>query len=300
MPTFYLNQKEYQLISHYQDNEQLRLQLNELTQKTFGFTFEKWYQKGYWKSKCIPYSLMDNQTIVTHITVSLMSFSLQGKVVHYAQLGTVLVSEDYRHLGLAKALMNYVLAELESRCDGVFLYGNDRVVDFYPRFGFKEIKEYQAVMSVDERETTSIRRLKLDEETDLQLFKTILAFSQPISKVAMIDNDELVLFYCECMSEMEFFSNVLYLETMNTIVIAVYENQCLTIHDIFSSKPVDLKQIIRCLVTENTTKVKLSFTPLDENDFNYELVDTHDNHLFVLSRKPMINQTKMFPILSHT
>ena len=50
--------KDYQLVIGYGKNYKLRKSLNDLTQKTFYFNFEQWYQDGYWKNQYIPYSLI--------------------------------------------------------------------------------------------------------------------------------------------------------------------------------------------------------------------------------------------------
>ena len=39
------------------DNEQIRRSFNELAQKTFGLSFEQWYQNGYWGDSYIPHVL---------------------------------------------------------------------------------------------------------------------------------------------------------------------------------------------------------------------------------------------------
>lgn len=300
MTTLQINNTDYQLISNYQDNDPLRQQLNELTQRIFGFTFEKWYQKGYWKSNCIPYSLLLNNTIVTHLTLSLIQFRHHNQIVRYLQLGTVLTHETYRHLGLSKALIDYVIHEWEDQCDCIYLYANDEVVHFYPRFGFKETKEYQPTMLIDRKEMSKIRTLNLENKNDLTLFQSILSNRQPCYELAMISNDELILFYCECMNEMEFYHNILYLEEMNTIVIATYENKTLKIHDIFSEQTVDFKQITRILFSPDTQKVIFSFIPHDETGYTFGLVNSENNHLFIRGNHTLMNQKTMFPILSHT
>ncbi|MCQ6267704.1 hypothetical protein M1K46_18905 [Fictibacillus sp. WQ 8-8] len=45
------------LISNYKDHDRLRCSFNNLAQKTFGISFEQWYQAGYWTDKYIIYLL---------------------------------------------------------------------------------------------------------------------------------------------------------------------------------------------------------------------------------------------------
>ena len=43
-----------ELIKNYQNNSALRQSFNELAQKTFGLSFESWYQNGFWRNNYIP------------------------------------------------------------------------------------------------------------------------------------------------------------------------------------------------------------------------------------------------------
>ena len=48
---------------------------------------------------------------------------------------------DYRGKGYARLLMERVMEDIKD-ADGIYLYGNDSVAEFYPKFGFAESKEY--------------------------------------------------------------------------------------------------------------------------------------------------------------
>ena len=74
-----VNGKEYIYIFDYKYNEILRRSFNNLTQKTYGFNFEDWYQKGYWQEKYVPYSLADGDIIVANVSVNIMDFFVMGE-----------------------------------------------------------------------------------------------------------------------------------------------------------------------------------------------------------------------------
>lgn len=48
---------------------------------------------------------------------------------------------NYRGQGLAKNLLNHVIAKYEDQYDFLYLFANDTVLDFYPKFGFERIEE---------------------------------------------------------------------------------------------------------------------------------------------------------------
>lgn len=51
-----INGKEYKLVIGNGEDDTYRKSFNTLTEKTFEFNFEQWYQDGYWKNQYIPYS----------------------------------------------------------------------------------------------------------------------------------------------------------------------------------------------------------------------------------------------------
>jgi len=141
------------------DNEAFRRSFNELAEKTFGINFERWYQEGYWNNKYIPYSLMYKEMIVANISVNIVDVLIDGNKRRYIQIGTVMVDECYRGDGLSKVLMDKVLTEWENKCDLIYLYANDSVLDFYPKFGFEKCDEYQH--SINKTKYKSIEKVIL-------------------------------------------------------------------------------------------------------------------------------------------
>ena len=67
--TWTLGGTEFTFAAGWQEDASMRRRLHPLTRDIFGFDFEKWYQGGYWTDKCIPYSLMEGNRVVSHITV---------------------------------------------------------------------------------------------------------------------------------------------------------------------------------------------------------------------------------------
>lgn len=59
-----INGNEYLFTNSIKDNETIRKSFDELSQKTFGLSFEDWYKDGYWKDAYIPYVLLHNNQVV--------------------------------------------------------------------------------------------------------------------------------------------------------------------------------------------------------------------------------------------
>ena len=62
----------YKLIRQCRDNESLRQSFNRLAERTFGLSFETWYQMGYWSDCYIPYSFVYDGEIIANVSVNRM------------------------------------------------------------------------------------------------------------------------------------------------------------------------------------------------------------------------------------
>ena len=142
-----------ELIKNYRDNEMLRKSFNALAMKTYGLDFEDWYQNGYWGEAYTPYSIVEEGKIVANVSVNTMDFILDGSRKHVIQLGTVMTDEAYRKKGYSRMLMEEVEKDYAGKTEGIYLFANDSVLDFYPKFGFERAFEYGY-----EKEMTSERK----------------------------------------------------------------------------------------------------------------------------------------------
>lgn len=127
-----------ELVFDYIRNDALRHQLNALTRKTFGFDFEKWVANGYYEGDYIPYSFVENGKMLSNVSANRMRFLQNGVERNYIQIGTVMTDEVHRNKGLARRLIEYVVAEYKDKCDGIYLFANLEALGFYRKTGFSE------------------------------------------------------------------------------------------------------------------------------------------------------------------
>ena len=123
---------KYKYCTCVRGNDALRASFNELTRQTFGFDFVNWYEAGHWGDFYVPHVLLDGEKVVSNVSVNFMQFDLQGKKKNYIQLGTVMTDKNYRGQGLNRELMERILSEYEGKVNGIYLFGNDDVLDYYP------------------------------------------------------------------------------------------------------------------------------------------------------------------------
>jgi GNAT superfamily N-acetyltransferase len=287
---------KYDFVKDYKDNSILRKSFNELTKKTYGFQFEEWYQNGYWYDTYIPYSIADGEKIVANVSVNIMDFVIDGHRIHFIQLGTVMTDKDYRGQGLSRYLIEKIIAEWADKVDGMYLFANDSVLEFYPKFGFRESKEYQYKYKIGEFENSKkyIKVSMKEEESRNEFIKTTLN-NIPNARLA-VDNLGLIMFYTTSfMSE-----SVYFLPEVNSYVIADMNEDNIFIHQIISKEKVDIYNIMHSFGSK-IKEVVLGFTPLDSDGFVVEERKEEDTTLFILGSflKRIEKEQLMFPTLSH-
>lgn len=296
-----IKDKEYRFVCNYQNDETLRKSFNELTNSVWEFDFEAWYQTGYWGEKCQLYSLLDGEKMVSHITVSIFDAVILGEKKTLVQLGTVMTDEAYRGQGLNRCLMEKVLADWDDKCDFIYLFANESVLDFYPKFGFSAVEEFEAVRtSLREIAKIPFRQLDISTAKDLKLLDEITKNAHPVADLSILNNTGLIMFYCLGLGL--FNDSLFYFEGLNAIVVAEYDETNLIIHDVFAPNSVDMDIIVDSLKREDTEQVTLRFTPQNKTNYQLENFKDEDLVLFVSARaKDLFENNKLiFPTLSHT
>ncbi|MDF2944157.1 MAG: hypothetical protein K0S01_3015 [Herbinix sp.] len=289
-----IGEEEYIFIKSYQDNDNYRQSFHRLAMKIYGINFEDWYQQGYWGDKYRPYSLVHKEEVVANVSVNPIDFIIEGELYHTLQIGTVMTEEAYRRKGLSKELINIILKEYEDTYDLIYLYANDTVLDFYPKFGFVQAEEYNysktVIMGGDK---LTYRKLNIKESEDKALIIRIVANTCPVSRISMIGNPGLDMFYLSSfMAE-----DIYYIEELDLIVVAEFEGDNIFLLDVFCEHEVDLELVINSLINKTQGKVTLGFTPLDVTTYTCERLKEEDTTFFIKGRS--FNSRGRFPLLSH-
>jgi len=292
-----VNGKAYSYSTNFRDDDLLRSSFNKLTQKVYGIDFENWYQSGYWGERYVPYSLLDGDTMVSNVSVNIIDFLVFGEERTYLQIGTVMTDPAYRNKGLNRILIDKVLEEWKGNCDLIYLFANNTVLDFYPKFGFERVEEYQYSKKINTFETKARpKKLEINQKGSKEFLIKRINNSVPFSKLSMIGNASLVMFYLTSfMAE-----NIYYLEELDAVVIADYKQETLLLQDIFCEKIVGIEELISAMTSQNIKRVVLGFTPIDTTSFEVN-IHTPEDVLFILDDKwGLFDNAKLqFPVLSH-
>ncbi len=297
---YQINGESYTYLSDYKDDEHLRASFNQLTRLSFEFDFENWYQEGYWLENYRPYSLLCADQIVANVSANIMHFDCMGQTKTYIQLGTVMTHPDYRHKSLSRFLMDKVLAQWQAQCEMVYLFANETVLDFYPKFGFKQLNEYQCIKSVNSvAPSLMMEKINLADSTwHKQNFIKKIQQAQPVSPLAMKDNVPLILFYCLD----SFADHIYYLKTYDAYVIAEYNERVFYLQDVFCASELAIHQLLEQITPAGARHVKLGFMPFDQTGFDQVSFVNDKTRLFASGKDKMLFEENrlMFPLLSHT
>jgi hypothetical protein len=199
---------------------------------------------------------------------------------------------------LARYLIEKIIEEWKNNCDDIYLFANDRVLDFYPKFGFCTVKQYQYSKSITAANgTCTAEKLDMSLEANRNFLVEKIRHSVAISKLSMLDNIGLVMFYCTAFMK----DTVYYLRAQDSIAIAEFERDTLYLQDVFSQSEIDLEQAILSLSNKEIKKVVLGFTPNNTEGYYVEVLKQEDTTLFSLQNQQDLfqNNALMFPILSH-
>ena len=294
-----IGDKQFQFDKDIRDKPVLRLSFDALAQATFRMSFENWYRAGYWRDAYQPYTLSLDGRVVANASVNRIDTAWQGHKKRYIQLGTVMTAPDFRHLGLQRFLFRQIFADWLDHCDAMYLYANDSVLDFYPKFGFIKEHEYQARFTI-KPQPRQARKLDMRNAADVETLRRCYQRSNPLSAVPLLDNWGLIMFYCSNFLK----DSVYYIEDRSAVVIAERDGEALLIYDIFADQGITLEESAGAVpgAAGATCKVRLGFAPKDAPPESVSLLSEEDTTLFVLAEKENIFRAHktMLPFLART
>lgn len=286
---------DHQFIKNYKNEEDLRKSLSDLAKKTFGINMEAWYQSGYWLNQYIPYSIVAEGKVVANISVNHMDFIEKENTRHFIQLGTVITDKKYQGQGLSRYLMEAVLKDYVTKTDGIYLFANDNVLDFYPKFGFKKSKEYQYTKAVKNHGTQIAVLKSMNKKEDWEKFVKVIRAQCYVGAFEM-NNLGLLMFYATSI----FKDKIYYIEEKNTYVFADIHDTTLRLYSIIADRYVSEEWVIEAF-GDNITKVIFEYTPREVKDCQKRELKEEDTTLFVMGQglDDFDKEDKMFPAISH-
>lgn len=286
----------YVIRKGYQRDNNLRNSFNTLALETFRLNFEDWYQNGFWGDNYIPYSIVIDGRVVANVSVNITNMLFDGEEKHLIQLGTVMTAKEYRNKGLIRRIMEEIDADFKDKAGGMYLFANDSVLDFYPKFGFQKSVEYLYEMKVNHSMECQLEKVVMDNADAWQ--KLLDAMNNNIfrGRLDMTGNHDLIMFYVTKFMQ----EDVWYHKESDTYVIAEIESEHAVIHNVFSTTLADLDKVVS-LFGKDVKRVILGFTPLESEKCEMKELKEEDTTFFIKGEAmEVIEKEKMrIPTLSH-
>lgn len=284
-----------QIVKGYRDNAALRASFNALAIRTFAIDFEDWYQNGYWTDKYNPYSVVLDGKVVSNVSVNTTDFEIDGQRKRYIQLGTVMTDEAYRNRGLVRRIMAEIFRDCADKADGIYLFANNDVLSFYPKFGFRTAKQYEYVKTLDAPGEALFAPVPMKTKADWDNLEAKIKVGCAQSAFEMVGNSELNMFYVSKYMQ----ENVFYSAELDAYAIAETDGDTLILDMVISDKPQDLNRIAAGFGA-GIRQVVLGFTPKCAEGFVCRKMDQDDRTLYVWGDMDILEEKKlMFPLLAH-
>lgn len=290
---------QFKLVYDYKNNDVYRQSFNELAKTVFGIDFENYYQSGSWNDRYVCYSYIDKDSIISNVSVSKLDMIINGEKTKALQIGTVMTHPEYRRKGLAKNLINHVIEKYENEYEIIYLFANKNVLDFYPKFGFKSLKQNQFIldMNMEFYRFSQIRKLDIMKDEDIRIIKELAIKRIPISSILGIESSySLLMFYCLYV----FSECIYYIDDLDALIIYKKDNGVIHIYDIVSKEKIDFSEIISRIGSDRDYRVVFHFTP-DFQDIKLDRIpyDDSDDMLFVKTKTIDIPENLFLPITAH-
>ncbi len=249
----------YTLRMDYRDQQAYRDAYFRFTSKVFdGVSFSAWYEKGGWNEHYQVFSLFDGDEIVANVSVSALTMLLEGQRARGIQFSAVGTLPAYRRQALSRRLMTHVLEHYEDSTDIFFLFANESVLDFYPKFGFCLVQDYEFLAEMPDLSSQPVvRPLDPHHAEDWALLTHIAHHRLPVSQVcSATDYGHIFLYYALTRTNL-----VWYLETLETVIAYELQGDILDIFDIASPHECDIQAVLRRLKLPNIKHIRFHFTP---------------------------------------
>lgn len=208
--------------------------------------------------------------MAANVSVNRTDLLVGGQRKRIYQLGTVMTEESCRNRGLIRVIM----AEVEkdtADADGVYLFGNDSVVEFYPKFGFRKGKECLYTKSVKQQTSSGMVNVPMKLAADWKILQKAMEENTYHTGCDMVGNPELIFFYVSQFMQ----ENVYYSEKLGAWAIAEIEDGNLMLQNVFSKNEISLEDVIGAFGSE-ITGVTLGFAPADKSGCASPACPMHD------------------------
>lgn len=262
-----------------------------------GVSFRRWVEYGGWRENYRVFALLNGSRIVASASLTRMDLVLHGRALRGWQLGAVGTDPGYRRRGLQRRVLEQVLACVGGD-DLVFLFANDEVLDFYPRFGFRRARE--SVFTAEHRAQPGGARLRVlaaDRAADRALLARLAAEAEPsAASFGARGYGSIVLWYlCNYHGQ-----HLRYIPEEDALIVAERAGSTLLVYDVLARTGLDLAQHLPRIIDAPIERLEFFYSPARDWPSAKPTREYSDSPLFVRGPHHLPEQPFKFPALAQT
>lgn len=231
--------------------------------KTFASTGMKY--KASWSESSTPFVVEDKNNVIAHAGLWPITVMVNGAIHKTAAIHGVCVKPEYRGKGYFKQLMNEAMQVAAKNFESTILFTNKPYLyKDYPAYTAM-LPEYDFLVKnkIAVCTDTDLRKLSLDNASDLNLLHQLLSNHMPVS-------DELSVLHANALFILNNLNNEIhYSDQLKTAIVYSILNDTLYLKDILCPKIGKISNIIE-LIPGQYEKIVFQFNPekfLNENEY---------------------------------
>ena len=235
-----------------QNNHDYEVLFDDLIKEVFGFSFDTWLERKLWDERYESYSIIKDGVMMSNICVFKTEMVVQDNRFQAIQFGAVGTRKCAQGSGLSRILMEHVLSLYSDT--PAFLFANESVIDFYPRFGFRQEQTFKPTIDTTINNHIKTNRLCADDE----ILKDTLHNRVGNSTVFDCLNTESIQMFHLLLD----YPDDIYLLPESDVVVVAYQSEAhLFIADVISRKPITFEQLKAELPFVGVEIVEFGFCP---------------------------------------
>ncbi len=265
---------------------EIHARLDDLLLEAFDLSLAGWRARGHWTADYTCHALVEDGEVLASAGVYRMEMLVRGEKQVWLQLGAVATRKARRGEGLSRRVLDDIFDHYSRRCPGApfFLFANDSVLDFYPRFGFRRLRDQQPWLHdqqpwlpdfqprlarrLDGPPPGAMRRLAVDDPAVGRYLQGRACFSALLdcANAAPLNWFHLLAEYADCIYE---------IPRLRTMLVARQRGDTLSLKDVVSLRPLTFAELAPCLGFRGVRAVRFGFNP-DWLGVDYEMAATEE------------------------
>lgn len=289
-----------EILENYRDDKEIRDLFFEFTPKAlYGADFKKWYELGCWDNRYKPFSIIIDGLMVSNVSISELDIYLDNKILNALQFATVGTLPEYRNQGYSRHLMEYVLNKYKGKIDLYYLFANENVIDFYPKFEFK--RKFEGIFKSKCNPIESVgelRKLHVEDIHDFEIIRDLLKNRHcETRKFSPIDYDFVTLWHIIYV----YPQNIYYDEKEKNIFIFTHKGKKLHLFDVISCEKLSFdSNIKKKILNPKIEEIYYYFDPEEIGVQEYKCISDEEGILFVRGDFSLVDREFKYPITGQT